>query len=106
VWWLERRSPERFARRSPGTVTVRQLKAFVAILVDAVSSDVTNADDRRRISARLREIAASVEQLLRDAQAHADDAAEGASPSQNDDPPSNSTESCPSGLLGVHYEDS
>ena len=31
VWWLERRSPERYGRRTPDAVTARQLKAFVSL---------------------------------------------------------------------------
>jgi hypothetical protein len=68
IWWLECRSPERFARRS-GTVTVPQLKAFVAILIDTLASEVSNIEDRQRVLARMRQISESVEQLLRDARA-------------------------------------
>jgi len=68
VWWLERRSPERYGRRTAGDVTSRQLKAFIAILVDALETDVHNAEDRDRIIARLQSLSASVEQMLRDAQ--------------------------------------
>jgi hypothetical protein len=65
VWWLERRSPERFARRSPGAVTARQLKAFVSILGDALKHEVHNAEIRQVI-ARL--VAVPIgEQMLRDA---------------------------------------
>jgi len=69
VWWLERRSPERFGRRSAGVVTVRQLKAFAAILAEAVQEDVQCEEDRERLLARLSAITASVDQLLRDRQA-------------------------------------
>ena len=68
VWWLERRSPERFARRA-GAITARQLKAFVAIVSDAIQNEVQNAEDRQRTLVRLAAIAESVEQMLRDAQA-------------------------------------
>jgi hypothetical protein len=74
IWWLECRSPERFARRS-GAVGVRQLKAFVSILIDTLSHEVNNAADRQRVMARMRQITESVEQLLRDAHASAFDLA-------------------------------
>jgi hypothetical protein len=69
VWWLERRSPERFARRSPGAITMRQLKSFVAILVDALRENIASHEDRDRVIARLKAIAESVEQMLLDAHA-------------------------------------
>jgi hypothetical protein len=68
VWWLERRSPERYARRAAGEVTQRQLKAFVAILADALKTDVHSVEDRERIMARLQAIIVSIDQLLSDAQ--------------------------------------
>jgi hypothetical protein len=68
VWWLERRSPERFARRNPGVITSRQLKAFVTILVDTLRDAVTCDADRERIMARLQSVAQSVEQMLSDAE--------------------------------------
>lgn len=67
VWWLERRSPERFGRRSAGAITARQLQAFVAILVDALKEDVRSEEDRSRIITRLKTIADSANQLLLDA---------------------------------------
>lgn len=70
VWWLESRSPERFARRA-GTITPRQLRAFVAVLCDAVQQNVQNADDRARVIARLTTLAESVDQWLRDNNAEA-----------------------------------
>jgi hypothetical protein len=76
VWWLERRSPERFGRRSPDAVTARQLKAFVAILIDTLSDEITNPDDRQRVMNRMRDICNSVEKLLRDIQISASEIAE------------------------------
>jgi hypothetical protein len=69
VWWLERRSPERFGRRTAGAITMPQLKAIIAILAESIASDVHDDGDRDRIRRRLKTIADSVEQLLRDAQA-------------------------------------
>jgi truncated hemoglobin YjbI len=66
VWWLERHSPERFGRRGAGVVTPRQIKAFMAILADTMREVVTNGDDRKQIMARLKTLAESVDQMLRD----------------------------------------
>ena len=68
VWWLERRSPERFGPRGPGVVTARQLRAFVEILADVLREDVRDADERQQILARLNTLASSVDQMLRDNQ--------------------------------------
>lgn len=69
VWWLERRSPERFARRDPGSITARQLSTFVGLLADALANDVTNAADRQRVLSRLRALARSSLQMIADTQA-------------------------------------
>jgi hypothetical protein len=66
VWWLERRSPERFARRDPGAITSRQLKTFVTLLVDVLTDAVTCEADRDRVLTHLESIADSVDQLLSD----------------------------------------
>jgi len=84
VWWLERRSPERFGKRGAGVVTSRQLKAFVAILVDILSEDIHDAADRQRLAARLQSIGDTVDQILRDAGSDASDAAASAGPSPPD----------------------
>jgi hypothetical protein len=68
VWWLERRSPERFGPRGPGIVTSRQLKAFIEILADVLREDVRDADERQQVLARLSTLAGSVNQMLRDNQ--------------------------------------
>ena len=75
VWWLERRSPERFGPRGPGVVTARQLKAFVEILADVLREDVRDADERQQVLARLKMLASSADQLLRDCQLNLDAAA-------------------------------
>jgi hypothetical protein len=66
VWWLERQSPERFGTRGTSIVTPRQLKAFVAILVDCVLEEVHSAEDRVRVTARMRSIADAADQLIRE----------------------------------------
>jgi hypothetical protein len=65
VWWLERRSPERYGRRSAGAVTARQLKAFTAILAGALQEDIQSDDDRKRVSARLQSLIEDVDNMLR-----------------------------------------
>jgi hypothetical protein len=104
VWWLESRSPERFARRS-GAVTARQLKAFVKILVDTLSSEVTDADDRRRIIVRLQAIGESVDQMLRDAQINAADIAATATESVDTAAGNVPENHFAAGLLGSHDKD-
>src|SRR5687767_10635834 len=68
VWWLERHSPERFARRAPGAITPRQLTAFAEVFADALKIDVRDEDDRRRVLARLQNLAKSAEQIVRNAE--------------------------------------
>jgi hypothetical protein len=67
IWWLERRSPERFARRA-GVVTARQLKAFIPILVDIFNEEVHDAADRQRLIARFSRLVDTLDQMLRDSQ--------------------------------------
>lgn len=65
AWWLERRAPERFARRAEA-ITPRQLKAFVEILIDILNENVHDESDRERLSERLRAVGESVGEVLRD----------------------------------------
>jgi hypothetical protein len=65
VWWLECRSPERFASRGAGTVTSRQLKTFVQVLSHHLNDDVKCPEDRERVLNRLAEIE-SFADLIRD----------------------------------------
>ena len=53
VWWLEQRAPERFNRRTPNTVTTRQLKVFLDQLAKDLVEDIRSAEDRERAIARL-----------------------------------------------------
>lgn len=59
VWWLETRSPERFARRNPQTVTVAELEELVDQLAQAIAIEVGEEQDRRRLLDRLQQIAGS-----------------------------------------------
>jgi hypothetical protein len=86
-------------------VTARQLKAFVTILVETLSTEIRSADDRQRITTRMREIAESVETMLRDAQAAAADLAESPSSAANIDADSEQAEFTGTALLSLHHED-
>ena len=57
VWWLERRSPERYARRAPGAITPTQLQQVIEALTGAIAGEVNNSQDRQRVLARLVQIA-------------------------------------------------
>jgi hypothetical protein len=63
VWWLERRSPERFGSRSAGIVTSRHLKAFLTLVGDCLNSEIRDAADRERVIVRLKEIQSMVDDL-------------------------------------------
>ncbi len=67
VWWLEQRSPERFARKV-GTMTAKQLKAFSAMLLDIYRQEVHDAADRERLIARFNRLMDTLEQMFADAQ--------------------------------------
>jgi hypothetical protein len=64
VWWLERRAPERYARRNSSAVTTRQLENIVAWLVEAVMEEVQEPADRDRLVSRLERLAATLQQAL------------------------------------------
>jgi hypothetical protein len=105
VWWLERRSPERFGRRSPGAVTARQLKTFVTILIDTLSSEITHPDDRQRVMNRIREIGDAVEKLLREVQITSSEIAEAITSPENSVPENYAMDDVADGLLGLPGED-
>jgi hypothetical protein len=64
VWWLERRSPERYGKRDANTVTTRHLKAFVAQLVSVVVEELPDASDRQRIVDRFGQLLRELDQLV------------------------------------------
>ncbi len=66
VWWLERRSPERFGSRGAGTVTVSHMRAYLTLLGEALSSAIQNADDRERVAAKFTEFRTLAEDLADD----------------------------------------
>ena len=63
VWWLERRSPERFGSRGAGTVTSRHLKTFLTLVGDCLNSEIRDVADRDRVIVRLKEIQSMVDDL-------------------------------------------
>jgi hypothetical protein len=67
VWWLERRAPERFARRA-GVVTARQLKAYIAVLSDLLCEVIPDFKERQTAIDRLKALADDVDKILRDDQ--------------------------------------
>jgi len=66
VWWLERRSPERYAARSAGDVTSRQLKLFTSLFVELLCDEVQSIEDRRRVITRLQSFSSALDELLDD----------------------------------------
>jgi hypothetical protein len=64
VWWLERRSPERYGRREANAVTPRQVERVMELLAGAVSEEVHDAADRERLLDRLLRITESLQQML------------------------------------------
>jgi hypothetical protein len=64
VWWLERRSPERFGRRSAETITPKQLEQAVAAWNDVLSRQFPDKEEQERISACIEELYASIELQL------------------------------------------
>jgi hypothetical protein len=67
VWWLEQRSPERFARKV-GSMTAKQLKSFGAMLQDIYREEVRDSADRERLIARFNRLMETIEQMLIDIQ--------------------------------------
>lgn len=92
VWWLERRSPERFASRGPGTVTTRQLRVFLTIIGDLLNEEIHDPDDRKRVLARLNAYDSLADNLVNDLWQKDDDAEaiddqQPPNASTDDDPP-------------------
>ncbi|MEM9187016.1 MAG: hypothetical protein AAGB00_11020 [Planctomycetota bacterium] len=56
VWWLERRSPDRYGRRDARSVTPTQLQKFVEALGRIIAEEVHYAEDRDRLLSRLEEL--------------------------------------------------
>lgn len=57
VWWLERRSPQRYGRRAADAVPAAQVQQFVEALAAIIAEEVREPEDRDRLLARLGELA-------------------------------------------------
>lgn len=77
VWWLERRSPERFASRGAGTVTTRQLRAFLTIIGNLLNEEIRDPQDRQRVLARLTAYESLADNLTNNLWQQDDDATNG-----------------------------
>ncbi|HEY4232612.1 MAG TPA: hypothetical protein VGM76_04245 [Lacipirellulaceae bacterium] len=66
VWWLERRAPERFGRRSSGAITARQLEQVISHLVSLVMEEIHDVADLERVVSRMHRAASSLQELCRD----------------------------------------
>jgi len=56
VWWLERRAPDRYARRDAGAMSVTQIQQFIASLSTIIAEEVRHAPDRERLLKRLQDL--------------------------------------------------
>ena len=64
VWWLERRLPERYARRDAGAVGRRDLAGFLAKLSADLAGLLRNTEDRDRVLEKLKEAGESLSDPL------------------------------------------
>lgn len=53
VWWLERRLPDRYARRDKNAVGPSELRDFLIAVAEAIADEVGSEDDRQRLLDRL-----------------------------------------------------
>lgn len=56
VWWLERRSPDRYGKHNPEAISPAQLKKFLLALADAIAEEVCSEEDRARLLMRLQQM--------------------------------------------------
>lgn len=65
VWWLERRAPDRYAKRDAGSVGRRELVAFLRDVAGSLAAAVRHEDDRERVIAQLQAVAEAAADPLR-----------------------------------------
>jgi len=65
VWWMERRSPDRFGPRGAGQVTLRQLDEFLNVVADIVCNEIECRDDQQRVIVRMGEAIRELDQIVR-----------------------------------------
>jgi hypothetical protein len=68
VWWLERRSPERFGRRTAGSVTARQLRGYFTLLSQMLNERLPDEKDRQPFLDQLNKLGEEVDRILRNDQ--------------------------------------
>ncbi|QDT70484.1 hypothetical protein MalM25_34320 [Planctomycetes bacterium MalM25] len=78
VWWLERRLPERYARRDAGAVGRRDLVGFLSKLSGDLAGLLRDTEDRERVLNRLKEAGESLSDPL--LVEHSPDEKEGTTP--------------------------
>jgi hypothetical protein len=66
VWWLERHAPERFGPRGAGEITIRQMKAYTALVAETVCDSTMPAEIRQQVLFKLSLLSSSIAQLVRD----------------------------------------
>lgn len=64
VWWLERRLPDRYARRDAGAISRRELAGFLSRLSADLAGLLRDAGDRDRVLEKLKEAGESLEDPL------------------------------------------
>ncbi|MGL4512312.1 MAG: hypothetical protein ACRCT8_04420 [Lacipirellulaceae bacterium] len=60
LWWLERRAPDRYAKRDPGLVTRRELARFLNTVAGGIAAEVRSEEDRQRVLDRLAVLAEAI----------------------------------------------
>ena len=53
MWWLERRAPEKYARRDSECVTEAQFNRFVDEVVELIAEEIRESEVLERIIARM-----------------------------------------------------
>jgi hypothetical protein len=64
VWWLERRSPERFGRRSADAITPKQLEQALAAWNEVITREFPTNEEQKRVTACIEKLYASIELQL------------------------------------------
>lgn len=62
VWWLERRSPERYGRRNPTAIPAGQLQSFLSEVAQVISDAVADSDQRAELLQRIESLARDTDQ--------------------------------------------
>ncbi len=61
VWWLERRSPDRFGRRAAGAISQDTLRKVIEQFAEVVVTEISTVKDRQKVLKKLAEIAYTIE---------------------------------------------